>query len=83
MLPWTGSGLHAGLTFASPTLTVSSAGNGSGAVGLSGNTSACASFTARAVAGTSTNPVTMSKVLLRRQGLMDSAHVVEQGVWGR
>jgi hypothetical protein len=74
--------VHAGLTFASPTLTVNSAANGNGAVGLSGNTSACTSFATRAVAGTSTNPVTMSKVLLGRQSLMDSADVVEQVMWG-
>jgi hypothetical protein len=58
-----GGGLPTGLTFSSPTLTVSSATNGNGVLALSGNTSGTATFTAPAVAGTATNPVAMSNVL--------------------
>lgn len=51
------------LTYSQPTLTVSSAGNGSAILQLSGNTSGTANFTAPAIAGTSTNGVTVSNVL--------------------
>jgi|ERR1700675_77374 len=63
-----GSGLPTGLTFVSPTLTVSSAGNGNGCVALSGTTSGTSTLCASAVAGTSTNPVTMSNGLLGPNG---------------
>ena len=62
-------GLPPGLTFASPTLTVSSAGNGNGCLALSGNTSGTATLCAPAVAGTSTNGVTGSNVLLLPDGV--------------
>jgi hypothetical protein len=58
-----GGGLPAGLTFVAPTLTVSTAGSGNGTLALSGNTSGTSTFTAPAVAGTVTNPVTMSNIL--------------------
>lgn len=58
------SALPTNLTFVTPTLTVSAATFGNGAVCLSGNTSSCASFTAPAVAGTRTNGVTMTNALL-------------------
>lgn len=58
-----GGGLPAGLTFVSPTLTVSSAGGGNGQIALSGNTSGTATITAPAVAGTLTNPVVSSNAL--------------------
>lgn len=60
----TGGGLPAGLSFASPTLTVSSAGNGNGALALSGNTSGTATLTAPAVAGTVNNPVVSSNAIM-------------------
>jgi hypothetical protein len=63
-----GGGLPTGLTFASPTLTVSSAGNGNGCLALSGTTSGAATFCAPAVAGTTTNGVTMSNNLLAPNG---------------
>lgn len=59
-----GGGLPTGLTFSSPTLTVSSAGNGSAVLALSGNTSGTSTLTASAIAGTATNPVTSSNVLM-------------------
>lgn len=58
-----GSSLPTGLTFSLPTLTISSAGNGNGALALSGTTSGTATCTAPAVAGTSTNPVTCTNAL--------------------
>lgn len=64
----TPSGLPAGVTFASPTLTISSAGNGNGAVALSGNTSGTATFTAPAVAGTIANAVVSSNALAAPPG---------------
>jgi hypothetical protein len=64
-----GGGLPAGLTFASPTFTISSAGNGNGVLALSGSTSGAATFTAPAVAGTSTNPIIMSNILQGPNGL--------------
>ncbi len=57
------STLPTGLSFASPTLTVSSAGNGNGSICLSGNTSGAACLTAPAVAGTTSNAVLMSNAL--------------------
>jgi hypothetical protein len=53
-------GLPTGLTFVSPTFTISSAGNGNAILALSGNTSGTATFTAPAVAGTATNPIAIS-----------------------
>jgi len=49
-------------------LTVGVAGGGNGAVALAGNTSGTATFTAPAVAGTVTNPVTMSNNLASPAG---------------
>lgn len=46
--------LPSGLSYAAPTLTVSSAGNGSGALALSGNTSGACSHTASATGATET-----------------------------
>lgn len=63
-----GVGLPAGLTFAVPTFTVSSAGNGNGVLALSGTTSGTATFTAPAVAGTATNPVLVSNSLQLASG---------------
>lgn len=63
-----GGGLPAGLTFGVPTLTVSTAGSGNGAVALSGTTSGTATFTAPAVAGTRTNGVTMTNGILGPDG---------------
>lgn len=57
-----GSALPTGLTFAVPTLTVSTAGSGNGCVALSGNTSGTATICAPAVAGTSANPSAYSNV---------------------
>jgi hypothetical protein len=51
------------LNYQAPTLTVSAAGSGNGQVALSGNTSGTATFTAPAVAGTSTNAVISSNVI--------------------
>lgn len=62
------SGLPTGLTFVSPTFTISSAGNGNAVLALSGNTSGTATLTAPAVAGTSTNGITASNVLLAPDG---------------
>ena len=59
----TSGGLPTGLTFVSPTFTISSATNGNGVLALSGNTSGAASFTAPAVAGTATNAVVSSNGL--------------------
>lgn len=59
-----GSGLPTGLTFVSPTLTVSSATNGNGVLALSGNTSGTFNLTAPAVAGTATNAATITNSLL-------------------
>lgn len=53
----------ASISYAAPTLTVSSAGNGNGAVALSGTTSGTASLTAPAVAGTATNPILITNSL--------------------
>jgi len=50
-------------------LTISAAGNGNGVLALAGNTSGTSTFTPSAVAGTSTNAVTMSNVLLGPAGL--------------
>lgn len=55
-----GGGLPTGLTFSAPTLTVSTAGSGNGVLALSGNTSGTATFTAPAIAGTTTNRVVSS-----------------------
>jgi hypothetical protein len=55
---WTSS-----LLYAAPTLTLSAAGAGNGALALSGNTSGTATFTAPAVAGTTTNQIAVSNVL--------------------
>jgi hypothetical protein len=52
------------LNYTAPTLTVSAAGSGNGVLALSGNTSGTATFTAPAVAGTVSNAVTMSNVLI-------------------
>jgi len=60
---WTSS-----LLYAAPTLTVSGAGAGNGVLALSGNTSGTATFTAPAVAGTATNPVTASNGLALPNG---------------
>ena len=57
------AGLPAGLTFAVPTLTVSTAGSGNGVLGLSGNTSGVATLTAPATAGTNTHPVVSSNAI--------------------
>jgi hypothetical protein len=56
-------GLPSGIAFSSPTLTISSAGNGNGAIALSGTTSGIASWTAPAVAGTLTNPMVSTNSL--------------------
>jgi hypothetical protein len=58
----TGGGLPAHLTYSDPTLTVSAATFGNGQVAMSGNTSGTATLTAPAVAGTSTNPITVSNI---------------------
>jgi hypothetical protein len=58
-----GGGLPTGLSFTAPTLTVSTAGSGNGVLALSGNTSGTATFTAPAVAGTTTNSVVSSNQL--------------------
>ena len=50
------------------TLTIGVAAGGNGVLALAGNTSGTATFTAPAVAGTSTNGVTMSNVLLAPLG---------------
>lgn len=52
----------------SPTCTVSTAAGGNGVLALSGNTSGTATFTAPAIAGTSTNPVSMSNVIVGPNG---------------
>jgi hypothetical protein len=44
-------------------VTISAAANGNGVLALAGNTSGTATFTAPAVAGTSTNPITVSNQL--------------------
>jgi hypothetical protein len=51
-------------TNATTPFTISVAGSGNGVLALSGNTSGTATFTAPAVAGTSTNGITVSNVLL-------------------
>jgi len=51
------------LQFSAPTLTVGLAGTSSGILALAGSTSGSATFTAPAVAGTSTNPITISNSL--------------------
>ena len=58
-----GGGLPTGLTFVSPTLTVSSATNGNGQLALSGNTSGTATITAPATAGVVTNPIAISNAI--------------------
>lgn len=63
-----GGGLPTGLTFVSPTFTVSSAGNGNGCVALSGNTSGTATLCAPPVAGTSSNPVAASNAMTGPNG---------------
>jgi hypothetical protein len=55
-------GLPSGLSFTSPTLTISSATNGNGALALSGNTSGTATLTAPAIAGTASNPIASTNV---------------------
>jgi hypothetical protein len=60
---WAASGGGGGTTCGTPTCTVSSAGGGNGVLALSGNTSGTATLSAPAVAGTSTNPITVSNVL--------------------
>jgi hypothetical protein len=52
-----------GNTCGSPTCTVSTAGVGNGVLALSGNTSGRATFTAPAIAGTTTNAVVSSNVV--------------------
>lgn len=54
-------------------MSIGVAGGGNGSVQLSGNTSGHADFTAPAVAGTRTNPVTMTNVLLGPNGSASSA----------
>jgi hypothetical protein len=61
-------GLPSGLTYVAPTLTISAAGAGNGAVALSGNTSGTATITAPSIAGTATNPVTISNILAGPNG---------------
>jgi hypothetical protein len=63
-----GSISSTGLTYSSPTLTVSTAGGGSGVLALSGTTSGTATITAPAVAGTSTNPIAFGNVLQAPNG---------------
>jgi hypothetical protein len=55
--------LPAGLSFVSPTLTVSTAGSGNGSICLSGNTSGVACMTAPAVAGSSFNDLAFTNNL--------------------
>jgi hypothetical protein len=81
-----GGGLPAGLTFAAPTLTVSTAGSGNGALALSGNTSGTATLTAPAVAGTLTNPITISNNITVGNGAAATPGVaftgsVGTGIW--
>lgn len=57
-------GLPTGLTYAAPTFTISSAGNGSAVLALSGNTSGVSTCTASAIAGVATNPVTCSNIFM-------------------
>jgi hypothetical protein len=58
------SGLPTHLTYVDPTLTVSAATFGNGAIALSGNTSGVATITAPAVAGTVTQPFTFSNPII-------------------
>lgn len=51
------------VTNGTTTLTVGIAGGGNGVLALSGNTSGTATFTAPAVAGTSTNPIVISNAI--------------------
>lgn len=76
---WVSVGLPTGVSFSSPTLTISSAGSGNGQLALSGNTSGAATFTAPAIAGTTTNPVAMSNVV---NGPAGNASAVTYGVNG-
>jgi hypothetical protein len=72
---WTlisGGGLPSGLTYVAPTFTISSATNGNGVLALSGNTSGTATLTAPAVAGTTTNPLTVSNVLQGPSGTVNN-----------
>jgi hypothetical protein len=57
-----------GMTYSAPTLTISAAGAGNGAVALSGNASGTATITAPSIAGTATNPVTISNILAGPNG---------------
>lgn len=57
-------GLPTGLAYAAPTFTISSAGNGSAVLALSGNTSGVSTCTASAIAGVATNPVTCSNIFM-------------------
>lgn len=66
--PSSSGSLPTGLSFALPTLTISTAGSGNGAWALSGNTSGTATCTAPAIAGTSTNGVTCSNIFLLPSG---------------
>jgi hypothetical protein len=68
------------LNYVAPTLTVSTAAGGNGVLALSGNTSGTASFTAPAVAGTTTNAVTMSNVLSGPNGTAGAAVYATGGV---
>jgi len=78
------------LQFSAPTLTVGLAGTSSGILALAGSTSGSATLTAPAVAGTSTNPITISNSLQLASGTVynwnadtglsrDAAGVVDVG----
>lgn len=58
--PAGGGSLPTGLTYVAPTFTISSAGNGSAILALSGNTSGTATITAPATAGTLANAIISS-----------------------
>lgn len=66
-------------------LTVGVAGGGNGVLALSGNTSGTATLTAPAIAGTTTNPVTMSNVLLGPNGAVATptfaVRAANNGMW--
>jgi hypothetical protein len=63
-------------------LTVSTAGNGNGAICLSGNTSGCSSFTASPVAGTAANPVTATNTIALPTGTATNPSVGWSGGTG-
>ena len=66
-------------------LTVGVAAGGNGALALSGNTSGTATFTAPAIAGTTTNPVTASNVILGPNGAVAAptfaVRAANNGLW--